>query len=283
MSVKLCPIKGMEYFDDGSGHKRYLASIPSGGKMKAILPGWRASGMPDIPKSDWKPLNRRAAGGVFNTIFDQNGHGSCVGNGWALAASKVRQLRGMAPVVLSPGWFYSLINGNSDNGAVISDGIQAGQNIGFATFATVGQDPIYQNRMPAAAKAEAAKNKLGAIYQPEDWPALISALMTGLYLPVYGFQVGNNFESFDKYGVAGHARGPGNHCNHADDIALLADGRFVLDDVNSWSGQWGPFSNGRVYIDESHLFGGGDQPDVCVIEASEESPNEPNEPPVANP
>lgn len=278
--IKTCPDKQLDYVET-NGVRRYLASKPSGGKMRAMLPGYKASGQPVFDRKDWIPVNRRGQGGVWDTIFDQGQHGSCVGNGWAGAAMRVRALAGMKPVVLSPGWFYSLINGNSDNGAVISDGISAAQKVGFCTFATVGQDPIYQNQMPATAKAEAARYRLGAIYQCEDFDAVYSALLTGRYLPVYGYMVGNSFENFDKYGVPGHTRGPGNHCNFADGGTQLADGRWVLDDVNSWHNNWGPFGNGRCYLDEAFLFGGGDQPDVCVIQAALEDPNEPNEPPTA--
>ncbi len=99
------------------------------------------------------------------------------------------------------------------------------------------------------------------------------------FIPVYGYQVGNNFERFDQYGVAGHDRGPGNHCNHADGVKLLPDGRYVLDDHNSWAANWGPFGNGRVYIDEDHLFSGGDQADCCIIEAAIDDPNDTTNPP----
>lgn len=273
MKVQYDSAKGLEYVDSG-GHRRYLGSLPdTSGKFKA-LPRF-ADHFPVIPESDWFEVDRRAMFAAFGT-FDQNGHGSCVGNGWAMGASKARALAGMKPVLLSPAWFYSLINGNSDNGAVISDGIAAGVNVGFATFATVGQDPIYQSRMPAAAKAEAGRFKLSRAFQVNSWAEIISALlMPKPMIPVYGYQVGNNFERFDNYGVAGHDRGPGNHCNHADGVKKLPDGRWVLDDHNSWNASWGPFGNGRVYLDENHLFGGGDQPDCCIIETVVDDPQDP--------
>lgn len=280
--VTYCPEKQLDFVESG-GHKRYLGSLPSGGKMMAMLPGWKASGMPMFDQRDWFTLSRRGRGGIWDNIFDQNGHGSCVGNGWAGAAGKIRVLGGMKEVILSPAWAYSLINGNRDQGAVISDGIEAGKKSGYATFATVGQDPIYQRQMPAAAKQEADRFKLGEAYQPESWAAVISALLTGRYIAVYGYQVGNSLENFDKNGVAGHDRGPGNHCNHSDGVALLPDGRWVLDNVNSWKKSWGPFANGRCYLDEKHLFGGGDQPDICVLEAVTDDPQEANDPPVFQP
>lgn len=276
MSVIYDPDKGLDYIDVG-GHRRYLASKPdTAGKFKA-LPKF-ADHFPVLAKSDWFEVDRRALFAPFGT-FDQNGHGSCVGNGWAMGASKARMLAGMKPVLLSPAWFYSLINGNSDNGAVISDGLEAGLNVGFCTFQTVGQDPIYQSRMPAAAKAEASRFKLSRAFQVTSYAEIISALlMPKPMIPVYGYMVGRNFQSFDRYGVAGHDRGPGNHCNHADGVKLLSDGRWVLDDHNSWNAEWGPFGNGRVYLDENHLFGGGDQADCCIIEAAADDPQDPGPP-----
>jgi len=271
------PSKDLDYIEV-NGQKRYLASKPdTPGKFKA-LPKF-SDHFSVMHRADWFEVNRRAVFAAFGT-FDQNGHGSCVGNGWAMGMSKARVLAGMKPVLLSPAWFYSLINGNSDNGAIISDGLDAGLNVGCCTFATVGQDPIYQSRMPSAAKAEAARFKLSRAFQVNSYDEIITALlMPKPMIPVYGYQVGRSFQSFDRYGVAGHDRGPGNHCNHADGVVKLPDGRWVLDDHNSWDSSWGPFGNGRVYIDEDHLFGGGDQPDCCIIEAVIEDPQDPTIPP----
>ena len=273
--IGFCTEKNLDYFESG-GVKRYLASKPSNGKMKALLPNYSAAGNPVFPRSEWKPVNRR---GLFDFIFDQDNHGSCTGNGWARALSVARAIAGMKLQILSPAWVYSLINGGMDQGAVISDGIAALQTVGACLYSTVGEDPIYQSQMPSLARAEAARFKLGAAYHCTSYDEVVSALLTGRFVPVYGYEVGRNFEDFDKFGVAGHARGPGNHCNMSDGLVQLADGRWVLDDANSWGGSWGPWNNGRVYIDEQHLFGGGDQADVCVIEAAVEDPNEPNEPP----
>lgn len=278
IEVQDCPDKELQFIDLGDGVKRYLASIPSNGKMKASLPNYEAAGLPMFDKKDYFEVNRRGMGTVFDTIFDQNGHGSCVGNGWAGALMRVRALSGAKPVVLSPGFYYSLINGNRDNGANISDGIEAGQGRGTCLFSTVGQDPIYQSRISAAAKAEALNFRLGAAYHCTSFAQVLSAIMTGRFLPVYGYQVGRNFMRADSYGVAGHDRGQGNHCNHADGVKLLSDGRWVLDDVNSWNRSF--MDNGRCYIDEQHLFGGGDQADVCVIQSFIEKPGEEVTPPV---
>jgi len=278
MQVKQCENTGFDYLDF-DGHRRLLASIPSKGKMQAMYPKYEDSGQPMFSLDDIKkilPVNRR---GLFNWIFDQNGFGSCVGDGWTGALMRARALRGLANVKLSPGFTYSLINGGRDQGAVISDGGQALMQTGTCEYSIVGDSPIYTRQMPSSASANAAKYKVASIYHCTSWLGVLSAIASGVYIPVYGYMVGNSFMHADQYGVAGHDRGPGNHCNHADGIALLPDGRVVLDDVNSWGTSF--MAQGRCYIDEDHLFGGGDQPDVCVITAPVEGPGEPNVPPAA--
>lgn len=269
MQVKQDDKKEMDYIDF-DGHRRYLASRPSNGAMKLMLPNYEDSGMPIFDKKDWRPVNRRK---IFtpDIIFDQNGHGSCVAQGWVAALMRSRVLRGYKLVKLSPGFFYSLINGGSDNGAVISDGIKAGQEAGTCLFSTVGQNPIYTRQMPANAKTEAQRFRIGRAFHCANWQQTVSAVQANLII-VYGYMVGNNFGKIDKDGVAGHDRGSGNHCNMSDGFQILPSGREVLDDVNSWATSFG--DQGRVYLDEQHLFGGGDQADVCAIESIEEDPQE---------
>jgi hypothetical protein len=274
---------GLDQFEDHTGERRVLASIPSFGKMKAALPNYRAAGNPIISRKDRKALNRRAIFGSTDWVLNQMQLSSCVGNGWAGALRRARVLAGQPDVKLSPGFWYSLMNGNQDNGAVISDGVKTGMEIGTCSYALVGESPIYQRNMPAGAKAEAARFRIKAAYHCASWDELASALVAvGTFIPLFGFQVGNSFENFDRYGVAGHSRGPGNHCVLADDLAYLDDGREVMDTVNSWGYGWVPFKNGRFYLDEEHLFGGGDEADVCVVEYAIDDPNAPG-PPVVQP
>jgi hypothetical protein len=275
--LKAMPGDTPDEFTDHTGGVRKLASRPDVGSLFKALPKF-ADHFPVFDRKDWQEISRRDADKTFGT-FDQAQHGSCVGNGWTWAAMMARLVAGMKAVILSPGWFYSLINGNQDEGAVISDGIAAGMGVGWCLFSTVGQDPIYQRQMPAQARAETARFKLAKAYQPTSYADIITGLlMPKPLIPVYGYMVGNNFENFDRYGVAGHARGRGNHCNAADGVVRLPDGRWVLDDKNSWGGRWGPFGNGRVYIDEDHLYANGDQPDVCMVECIADDPTDPGPP-----
>jgi hypothetical protein len=186
---------------------------------------------------------------------------------------------GMKPVLLSPANLYAQINGGQDEGAIISDGFEALIKTGVCPFAIIGQDPIYERQQPPAAAAERVRFRIQDGYHVQTWAELGSAMQTGRYLAVFGVQVGPNWTHFDRYGVAGHDRGQGNHALHADGYHKLPTGKWVLDVPNSWGGDWGPFANGRVYLDEQHLFGNGDQPDVCVFRMASDDPHEPWEPP----
>ncbi len=272
--------KGQPYVDEG-GHKRFLTARTDARKLQA-LPRY-GDHFPTFPEAEWYEVNRHNLFGDQSWIYDQNGHGSCVGNGWVGALRRVRVLAGMNDVNLSPAFLYAQINGGQDQGAVISDGIAALTKNGVCAFSTMGQDPIFWRSISAAAKEEASRFKLVDAYRCETWEETVSAILTGRFLPVYGYMVGNSFGRFDQYGVAGHDRGPGNHCNHAEGLKKLPDGRWVLDDVNSWNFKWGPFHNGHVYLDKQHLFGGGDMPDVCVIRVAGRDPKDPFEPPAYRP
>jgi hypothetical protein len=280
VKLKAMPGDTPDEFTDHTGAVRKLASRPDAGGLFRMLPRF-ADHFPVFDKKDWVPVSRRDLFKPFGTL-NQGQRSSCVGNGWAMAMSKARVLAGMKALLLSPAFFYSLINGDQDQGAVISDGIAAGMSTGTCLFSTVGQDPIYQRQMPAAAKAEAGRFKLSKAYQVTSYADILTAQqMPKPMLPVFGLMVGNNFERFDRYGVAGHDRGPGNHCQHSDGHLKLPDGRWVLDTQNSWDAGWGPFGEGRYYVDEDHLFGGGDQPDVCIVECVADDPTDPG-PPTAN-
>lgn len=283
------PDGGGEYVDDG-GNRRLLSARSDAVKF-AGLPKY-SEHYPVFPVSEWRDINRANIFGGKDWIEDQLQHGSCVGNGWVGALRRARVAMGMKDVRLSAPHLYSQINGGRDEGAVISDGIGALKKTGVCTFDLVPEKPgypIYTKQMPPTANEEAKDyridGEIGA-YRCDSWAETCSALQTGLFFPVYGVMVGKNFEKFDAAGVAGHDHGPGNHCMFAEGmkkITLNGKSKWVLDNVNSWGFSWGPFHNGHTYLDEMHLFGNGDQPDVCVIRLPTRRAAEPFAPPAYKP
>ncbi len=256
------------------GQRRFLGCLkpwPDFGDLPKF-----SSAAPLVPRAQWSSFWRRT---LFPStwILDQNGYGSCVGNGSAGALRKARILGGQADVELSPGALYAQINGGSDNGAVISDALTALQQTGTCPYALVGEAPFYLPQLPSGWQQQAARFRIGQAYHCQSFDEIGSALQLG-YIVVYGIQVGGDFENFDASGVAGASPGPGNHCMHADGMAQLPDGRWVLDNANSWGSTWGPWKNGRCYLSEQHFLG-GDQPDAYVIVAATDDPQDPNTPP----
>jgi hypothetical protein len=246
--------------------------------VHAKIPRW-ADEKGIIPRDQWKDVDRRAVFGDPDWIYDQDGHGSCVGNGSTGALRRVRYLAGMKDQKLSPGCTYAQINGGRDGGAVIGDSLTALTKTGTCLYTTVGQDPIYLNRLPKGWKDEASRFKIDQAYLAPSFEELVSGIQLG-YIAVYGMQVGGNFSSYDGAGVAGVSRGAGNHCMHADGCKKLQDGRWVLDNVNSWGPNWGPWKNGRCYLIDKHI-NGADNSDAYLIKGASEDPKEPVRPPQA--
>lgn len=258
-----------------NGKRMMLTARP--GTLKALAK--YGDSHPSFPPASWTPVDRRPIFGSADWIFDQGQHGSCVGHGGVSALEKVRWLCGMGYTKLSPTCLYGQINGNRDEGAVISDIVPALQNTGVTRFSLIGENLIYTRQFPAGWKKEAARYKLGEAYSVDNWNELISALETRRYIAVFGVQVGNTWTHFDRFGVAGHDVGPGNHCLHADGVRRTGDGRVVLDVPNSWGYEFGPFKNGRVFLDERHLFANGCQASVVVIRVAQDDPQDADGPP----
>jgi hypothetical protein len=261
------------------GHRRYLAAKPDGVKLRAMAPRRYADYHPVFPVKEWRPINRRDVFAWEQYGLDQNGFNSCTAQADSAALTKLRVLAGMKFVKLSPAYLYAHINHGQDKGAVISDAAESLVKEGTCPFDLLGQHPFYSWNLTAEMKLAAKRYRAADVYHVNTWDELGSALQTGRYLAVFAAQVGPNFGHFDKYGVAGHDAGRGNHALHADGMAYLPDGRWVLDVPNSWGEQWGPWHNGRVFLDAKHLFANGDMPDCVVYRAAADDPKEPWSPP----
>jgi hypothetical protein len=265
------------------GEDRLLTRLsPS---QKILVPGKTIPRWKDqkgtIPRDQWKDIDRKNIFGDPDWIYDQNGHGSCVGNGATGALRRVRYLAGMKDQKLSPACTYAQINGGHDNGAVIGDSLTALTRTGTCLYITVGQDPIYLNRLPGAWKNEAARFKVDQAFTAPTFDELVSGIQLG-YIAVYGMQVGGNFERFDANGVAGYSPGGGNHCMHADGCKKLPNGQWAIDNVNSWGPTWGPWKNGRCFLIDKHI-NNADNSDAYLIKGASEDPMEPVRPPLAKP
>jgi hypothetical protein len=267
-------------FIEVDGQKRYLTCLPpSQARFMAPRGGEFSAAHAAIPRAQWKEVDNRGKFPADKWVFDQDGIGSCVGNGATAALMKARALAGMSYLRLAPGCTYAQINGGQDRGAVISDSLVALQQTGTITSATLGSDekPFYAKQMPAGWRGEAARFRIEEALKCNTFDDMATAIQLG-YVVVYGMQVGQSFNSFTPEGVAGSSPGPGNHCMHADGLHKLPSGQWALDNVNSWGADWGPWKNGRCYLVEKH-FQQGDQPDAYAVKTAVEDPLDPIKPP----
>lgn len=237
---------------DGAGEIRKLGCLlPPAGRVCA-LPVFEDAA-PQLTDAEIESIARS---GVMDGrkkfdsswIKDQKSHGSCNGFAGAEALSRARVRRGLERVDLSGAYLYSLINGGSDNGSMLVDGMEAIQH-GLATEATVGWDAIYPNRYDTAkAKAESDRFKAFECYQVRTLKGYWSALALG-WDTVVAVHVGNRFMSLDSNGIAGVDSGPGNH-------AVCVDGLIWVNGLtgtgaNSWNLTYG--AQGRMNLVEDHF------------------------------
>lgn len=270
------------YFKDGPEKRRLNRLSPDKASLVPLRQAvrWKDAKLV-LPRETWRPVSRRDVFPANQWILDQNGVGSCVGNGAAAAERKARFFMGMLDVKLSPGCLYAQINGGRDQGAVIGDSMTALLQTGTTSYATIGESPYFLHQLPAGWQSEAKRFRAAEVYVTPTFDEMASAIQLG-YVVVYGMMVGNNFESFTNEGVAGISSGQGNHCMHADGMTKLANGSWAFDNANSWGEPWGPWKNGRCYLVEGH-FSHADTRDAYAIKSATLDPQDPVKPPAAVP
>jgi len=225
-----------------------------------------------LPRSEWVEIDLEEQGWVPAT-YDQDGHGSCVGHGAATAFGMAWYLAGHARHRFSACYTYSLINGGRDQGAIVSDALEAMQRKGVCLETTVGPGKIYRSHYDAARADEEA-----ARFKPDQWARLdtfdeiMTAIMLGLGGVCFGAMLGRAFEP-DSRGVIPDRRGSGGgHCM-AVTGAKKIDGRWYAKIKNSWHDRWGVA--GSAYMPESYF----DYPDAWLVTAPKADPQDTTKPP----
>lgn len=151
-------------------------------------------------------------------ITNQNGYGSCASYGGASALEKARVLGGQSRVSLSGDYLYSLVNGGRDRGSMLDDNMRALVNKGVCKRETVPLGGIYRSKYNTQkADAEARRFRGHELYATPDEQSVATAL--AMRIPVViAIHVTGRWRSFDSDDILAPANGPGNHCEHLDDI-----------------------------------------------------------------
>ncbi|MEL6110770.1 MAG: C1 family peptidase [Planctomycetota bacterium] len=179
-------------------------------------------------------------------ITNQNGYGSCAGYGAASALAKARVINGQSRVDLSGDYQYSRVNGGRDRGSMLDDNMKSLVENGCCTAETVPLGGIYPRKYnKAKADTEARRFKALDAYAITGEQSMATAL--ALQMPVVvAIHVDRNWRNFDRDDVLAPSRGPGNHCEHVDDI--------------KWSSRRGCFlyrkatSHGRNYSGDGYCW-----------------------------
>lgn len=195
---------------------------------------------------------------MFDTswITNQNGYGSCAGYGAASALAKSRVIGGQERVDLSGDYAYSRTNGGRDRGSMLDDNMRSLVENGCATKATVPLGGIYRNKYNAQkADAEAKRFRAHEPWGTPDEHAIVAALVMKMPV-VIAIHVGSKWRQYDKDGVLIGNDGPGNHCEHLDDVRYnVTKGRFEFREGSShnipyfWT-HWGHYKTTSRY----HMF-----------------------------
>ena len=233
-----------------------------------------------LPESAWHEIDRREVLGP-EFILDQDGEGACVGGSSANATMRCRALRGFSFIKLSLQFLYDQINGGIDQGAIITDAMDALMQVGVCSEASypVDKTALDKNKIPRACYDEA--KQIGLVidaYQITTWEEIGTAIMLD-FIPVAGVYVGNTFENLTKEGVSPVDVGSPNHSIHMDGLKRLSDGRWSADMPNSWSTAFG--EEGRTRLVKDHFTEMGLADAGYAIRAVAYNPDDPNQPPVA--
>lgn len=258
---------------DRDGTPRVLGCLPPRDDFGGLPRFGAANGL--IARDRWSDMDLSP---FLHPVWNQGGHGSCVGHGSATAFHVAFAIAGgtIPPSGFSPTSLYALINGGRDRGAIVSDAMTALMRHGLCLMSEVPESVIYERQIPEAAKATRKRFRVHDAYHCETFDAIGSALQLGF--PVsFGIMLPGRFNNLDVEGVCGLGGGRlGGHCMAAYGTKRLADGRWAVRVRNSWGTRWG--RGGDCLLVEEHF---GRDCDAFAIRADLSDPMDPNGPPAA--
>jgi hypothetical protein len=233
-----------------AGYARKLGNLPPpDNKVRGVFPLFGSSpAVPKIPRAQWKPVNLEA---YLPPVYDQDGVGACNAFATITVVEASRRMSGLPYIKLSPGFLYGAINGGSDQGSLLEDGLQWMTDKGTVRVSTVGYLDWRKGRSlmnNAAALSEAAAFRVVEAYECPSFDHIASALQQGFFI-VEGLMWFDNFTP-DRDGWL-PARGAGGMGGHALCGYGLAqrNGAWGIRTRNSWSASWGV--GGNCIIPES--------------------------------
>lgn len=195
--------------------------------------------IPLVRQADWKPVDFSRH---LPSIVLQASHGSCVGHQCTDAVMGGRVATGLPPGDLSPWDLYRRIAGGSDNGASISDALEALHQVGVCDLKLCPSFTL-STRKPDGYDANAGLHKVEESFDCPNRASIATALQDGLFTPL-GVVVCGNFENLEEIDgkpciprPAGGERG--GHCVVGCGLDLIGGKWRVKLATKSWGDDFG--------------------------------------------
>jgi len=167
-------------------------------------------------------------------IVNQGSIGSCNGQAGAKALQRARMRRGLPFVSLSGEGLYAAINGGSDNGSLLVDGMKWIQERGVPLSTDVPAMEWRFDRIKPDAWERAKAYRAFECYRLETEADLVGALVRGFDV-VVAVHVTSTFTQLMNTDMVPYANGVGNHAVGVDDIRYsLERSQFEFHHYGSW-------------------------------------------------
>lgn len=212
---------------------RVLAALPP--YPVCALPPLSAA-YPVLPRSEWREIDLSH---LVARVRDQGQTSECVGCASATAAEVAQAKAGDTPVRLASGFVYALCNHDRDQGAVISDAMDAVVRHGVCLESEMPEGAVFRAQIPQAAYETAKKYRAARVHHCHDYDSVGTALALGFPV-VVGVLVGQNFTRLDAEGVVPTPdRILGGHALCLTGLRKRARGGYLYSFVNSWGPRFG--------------------------------------------
>lgn len=258
---------------DGNGNARPLGNFPTPeSTLKRMV--FEVPPMV-IAEADWVEFELSMEDLGLH-IRDQDGIGACNGHAASVSLEMARAFKGDTFQSLSPWFIYANLCGGVDRGSNIGDALEFLQKTGTCLDSLVPQNDYHPNTLTAAAKADAANNKI-VIGKPHQ---NFAEIMTAVQLRQPGnfsIRVGGNFNNLDSEGCPPVSPGFGNHAvAFGLGAKRMKNGKWAIKWPNSWTEQWGIKGCAWFHAGHTDHQGGFESYSVNVPSVN---PNDPLKPP----
>lgn len=205
----------------------YSALFPGDKKpgllLRKTLPGeccpMAADKVPLIPEERWDELGSQITlRPHVKQLLDQDGVGSCAGEGTGYGVLIARAVAGLPPVPLNPWSVYAYSSGGLDRGSSIDENLRVAMELGIAPMEFWPRSKGWRAKPTGRAAEEALKYRIAEFWDITTKAEFVSCLLRGM--PVV-------------WGSKGHA---------VCAVQYQAAGPLI---INSWGEAWGDVGFGQ--------------------------------------